>query len=29
LAEDFKGVPENEKRAMTVDNCVRYFRLDQ
>ena len=29
LAEDFAGVPENEKRAMTVDNCVRYFHLDR
>jgi hypothetical protein len=29
LAEDFAGVPENEKRAMIVDNCVKYFRLDR
>ena len=29
VAEDFAGVPENEKRAMIVDNCVKYFRLDQ
>ena len=29
LGGRFQGVPENEKRAMTVDNCVRYFRLDQ
>ena len=25
----FAGVPENEKRAMTVDNCVRYFQLER
>ena len=29
LAEDFAGVPENELHAMLVDNCVRYFHLDQ
>ena len=28
LAEDFAGVPENELRAMLVDNCVKYFHLD-
>jgi predicted TIM-barrel fold metal-dependent hydrolase len=28
LAEDFEGVPENEKRAMLVDNCVRFFHLN-
>jgi hypothetical protein len=29
LSEDFAGVPEREKRAMTVDNCVKYFHLDR
>jgi len=29
LAEDFAGVPENELRAILVDNCVRYFHLDR
>ena len=29
LAEDFAEVPEDEKRAMLVDNCVRYFRLSE
>ena len=29
LEEDFAGVPENEKRAMLVDNCVRYFHLNE
>jgi hypothetical protein len=29
LAEDFAGVPENELRAMLVDNCARYFHLDR
>jgi predicted TIM-barrel fold metal-dependent hydrolase len=29
LQEDFAGVPEHEKRAMLVDNCARYFSLDQ
>ena len=29
LAEDFAGVPENERRAMLVDNCVRYFHLER
>ncbi len=24
----FAGVPENELRAMLVDNCVRYFHLN-
>jgi predicted TIM-barrel fold metal-dependent hydrolase len=28
LAEDFNGVPENEIRAMLVDNCVRFFHLN-
>jgi len=28
LAEDFAGVPEHELRAMLVDNCVRYFHLN-
>jgi uncharacterized protein len=28
LQEDFAGVPEQEKRAMIVDNCVRYFHLN-
>jgi predicted TIM-barrel fold metal-dependent hydrolase len=28
LAEDFAGVPEKEKRAMLVDNCVKYFHLN-
>jgi predicted TIM-barrel fold metal-dependent hydrolase len=28
LEQDFAGVPENERRAMLVDNCVRYFHLD-
>jgi len=28
VAEDFAGVPENERRAMLVGNCVRYFHLD-
>jgi predicted TIM-barrel fold metal-dependent hydrolase len=27
MEADFAGVPENEKRAMLVDNCVRYFQL--
>ena len=27
--EAFEGVPEKEKRAMTVENCVRYFQLDR
>jgi uncharacterized protein len=27
MEKDFAGVPENEKRAMLVDNCVRYFHL--
>ncbi len=29
LEEDFAGVPANERRAILVDNCVRYFKLDQ
>jgi predicted TIM-barrel fold metal-dependent hydrolase len=29
LAETFESVPENEKRAMLVDNCVRFFHLDK
>jgi len=29
LAEAFEGVPQNEKRAMLVDNCVRFFHLDE
>jgi predicted TIM-barrel fold metal-dependent hydrolase len=29
LAEAFEGVPENERRAMLVDNCVRFFHLDK
>jgi hypothetical protein len=28
LAEDFAGVPENELRAMLVENCVKYFHLN-
>lgn len=28
LEEDFGNVPDNERRAMLVDNCVRYFRLN-
>jgi len=28
MEQDFAGVPENEKRAMLVDNTVRYFHLD-
>src|SRR5262245_39791091 len=28
LEEDFARVPENERRAMLVDNCVRYFHLN-
>jgi predicted TIM-barrel fold metal-dependent hydrolase len=27
IEEDFAGVPAGERRAMLVDNCVRYFRL--
>jgi predicted TIM-barrel fold metal-dependent hydrolase len=29
MEQDFAGVPENEKRAMLVDNCVKFFHLDQ
>jgi predicted TIM-barrel fold metal-dependent hydrolase len=29
MEQDFAGVPENEKRAMLVDNTVKYFHLDQ
>jgi hypothetical protein len=29
MERDFAGVPENEKRAMLVDNCVKYFRLNE
>ena len=29
LAEAFEGVPAHERRAMLVDNCVRYFHLDE
>jgi len=28
LEQDFAGVPEKERRAMLVDNCVRYFHLN-
>ena len=28
IEADFAGVPENEKRAILVDNCVRYFHLN-
>jgi predicted TIM-barrel fold metal-dependent hydrolase len=28
MEQDFAGVPEKEKRAMLVDNTVRYFRLN-
>jgi predicted TIM-barrel fold metal-dependent hydrolase len=28
IGEAFTGVPEHEKNAMLVDNCVRYFHLD-
>jgi predicted TIM-barrel fold metal-dependent hydrolase len=28
MEEDFAGVPEHEKRAMLVDNCVRFFHLN-
>lgn len=28
MEQDFAGVPENEKRAMLVDNCVKFFHLD-
>jgi predicted TIM-barrel fold metal-dependent hydrolase len=27
MEQDFEGVPANEKKAMLVDNCVRYFHL--
>jgi predicted TIM-barrel fold metal-dependent hydrolase len=29
MEADFAGVPETEKRAMLVDNCVKFFHLDQ
>jgi predicted TIM-barrel fold metal-dependent hydrolase len=29
VEEDFAGVPEHEKRAMLVDNCVKFFHLNQ
>jgi len=29
ILSDFAGVPENELRAILVDNCVRYFHLDR
>jgi predicted TIM-barrel fold metal-dependent hydrolase len=29
MEKDFAGVPEKEKRAMLVDNAVRFFHLDQ
>jgi len=28
MEQDFAEVPENEKRAMLVDNCVKYFHLN-
>jgi uncharacterized protein len=28
MEQDFAGVPENERRAMLVDNCVKYFHLN-
>jgi hypothetical protein len=28
MEQDFAGVPEGEKRAMLVDNTVRFFHLD-
>jgi uncharacterized protein len=28
MEQDFAGVPENEKRAMLVDNCVKYFHVN-
>ena len=28
MEQDFADVPENEKRAMLVDNCVKYFHLN-
>ena len=28
MERDFADVPENEKRAMLVDNCVKYFHLN-
>jgi predicted TIM-barrel fold metal-dependent hydrolase len=28
IAENFAGVPENEKWQMIVGNAVKYFRLD-
>jgi predicted TIM-barrel fold metal-dependent hydrolase len=28
MEEDFAGVPERERRAMLVDNCVKFFHLD-
>lgn len=28
MESDFEGVPANEKKAMLVDNCVKYFHLD-
>jgi hypothetical protein len=28
MEQDFAEVPEREKRAMLVDNCARYFHLD-
>lgn len=29
IEQDFAGVPEKEKRAMLVDNCVRFFHLNE
>jgi predicted TIM-barrel fold metal-dependent hydrolase len=29
MERDFAEVPEKDKRAILVDNCVNYFRLDQ
>jgi uncharacterized protein len=29
MEQDFAAVPEREKRAMLVDNCVRFFHLDE
>ena len=28
MEKDFEGVPAHEKRAILVDNCVKYFGLD-
>ena len=28
MEQDFADVPKNEKRAMLVDNCVKYFHLN-